>query len=276
MAAYILDFKTKDYVALNSAEPLPLTYSCDRVYVEYYFKIDSNGNINISKIGKTRDGRHYREGVGIEQVLSINDNIPIPDYFIDIINFLLKPILSCDIERFQNALNFPTCGYTPTISGFERLNEIKNSQLTERYWEIVVDTIKRIKENIKKNVENPQDNLDIKTQLDTYISKTNQQQENLLELEKKIENIQTAYFDALNDNKKLKQIIETKVIKQFELESLEINGLKKEINARKQLDEYNKQQKQEMEEKEKERVWNVHKQDKQNYDPLDRYFSKKT
>ena len=86
MAAYILDFKTKDHVALNSVEPLPLTYSCDRVYVEYYFKIDSNGNINISKIGKTRDGRPYREGVGIEQVLSINDNIPIPDYFIDIIN----------------------------------------------------------------------------------------------------------------------------------------------------------------------------------------------
>ena len=67
-------------------------------------------DINISKIGKTRDGRPYREGVGIEQVLSINDNIPIPDYFIDIINFLLKPILSCDIERFENSLNFPTGG----------------------------------------------------------------------------------------------------------------------------------------------------------------------
>lgn len=264
MTAYILDFKTNSHIVLDIG-PLPLVYSCNRSYVEYYFKIDSNGNVNISKFEKTEDGRPNRQGGGIEQVLSINDNIPIPNYLIDIINFLLKPITTGDIEWCKKV------GHDVCHTKTQMLFKTKNMQLTERYWEIVVDTIKRIKENIKKNVENPQDNLDIKTQLDTYISKTNQQQENLLELKKKIENIQTAYFDALNDNKKLKEIIKTNHLKQFELES-EINRLKGDINTKKQLDEYNKQQQQKMEELEKERVWKEYKQNKQNYDPLKSYF----
>ena len=65
---------------------------------------------------------------------------------------------------------------------------------------MVIDVIKRMKQEIKELVENPQDNLDIKTQLDTFISKTNLQQENIVELEKKIKNIQNSYFDTLNDN----------------------------------------------------------------------------
>jgi hypothetical protein len=143
----------------------------------------------------------------------------------------------------------------------------QNSQLTERYWEIVVNTIKRIKENVKKIVETPQDNLGIKTQLDTFITKTTLQQENIVGLETKIENIQTSYVDVLNDNKKLKEIVKTNNHKQTELEC-EINRLKGEINTMKQLDEYNKLEQQKMEELETEGIKKWVKLQKQNYNPL--------
>ena len=95
---------------------------------------------------------------------------------------------------------------------------------------------------MKKIVENPQDTLDIKTQLDTFISKTKLQQENKVELEKKIENIQTAYVDTLNDNKNLKGIIKEKDNKQTELEC-EINRLLQELNSMKQLEKNNEHKK---------------------------------
>jgi len=265
MTSYILDIKTSSHLVLNRNESLPLMYSHNRTYVEYYFKLDSNGNINISKFQKTQDGKPYRYEGGIEQVLSINDNIPIPDYFINIIKFLINPITSDDIKQFEYGKSIHEI--STERHKLESRASGRNGQLIERYWEIVIDVIKKIKDQVKEIIENPKDSLDIKTQLNAYISKTNQQQENIVELETKIENIQTAYFDVLNENKKLKEIIKTKNNKQIELES-EINKLKGDINSRKQLDEYNKQQHQKMEELEKERVWKEYKQNKQNYDPL--------
>lgn len=264
MTTYILDTKTKEHFVHDSGGPLPLIYSDSRCYVEYYFKIDNNGNVDISKFKKCQDGRPYRQGGGIEQVLKINDNIPIPNYFIDIINFLINPCTIEDIENYERT----KCDYLPGPTLQWQINS-KNSQLTERYLEIVVNTIKRIKENVKKIVENPQDNLDIKTQLDTFITKTTLQQENIVGLETKIENIQTSYFDVLNDNKKLKEIVKTKNNKQAELEC-EINRLKGEINTMKQLDEYNKLEQQKMEELENRRIIEHYKLQKQNYNPLSR------
>ena len=86
MTTYILDTKTQKHSVHNSG-----------CYVEYYFKIDNNGNVDISKFVKCQDGTPARQGGGIEQVLKINDNIPIPNYFIDIINFLINPITINDI-----------------------------------------------------------------------------------------------------------------------------------------------------------------------------------
>ena len=255
MATYILDIKTQKHSVHNSG-----------CYVEYYFKIDNNGNVDISKFVKCQDGTPARQGGGIEQVLKINDNIPIPNYFIDIINFLINPITINDIviyERAKSQFDFNPNDLNWLTNNANRVN----SQLTERYWEIVVNTIKRIKENVKKIVENPQDNLDIKTQLDTFIAKTTLQQENIVGLETKIENIQTSYFDVLNDNKKLKEIVKTKNHKQTELEC-EINRLKGEINTMKQLDEYNKLEQQKMEELENRRIIEHYKLQKQNYNPL--------
>ena len=263
MTTYILDTKTKEHFVHDSGGPLPMIYSDSRCYVEYYFKIDNNGNVDISKFKKCQYGRPYRQGGGIEQVLKINDNIPIPNYFIDIINFLINPCTIEDIENYERAKCDPLLNPNKII-----LNR-NNSQLTERYMEIVVNTIKRIKENVKKIVENPQDNLDIKTQLDTFITKTTLQQENIVGLETKIENIQTSYFDVLNDNIKLKEIVKTKNHKQTELEC-EINRLKGEINTMKQLDEYNKLEQQKMEELENRRIIEHYKLQKQNYNPLSR------
>ena len=137
----------------------------------------------------------------------------------------------------------------------------------KKYLEMVIDVIKRMKQEIKELVDKPQDTLDIKTQLDTFISKNNLQQENIVELEKKIENIQTAYFDTLNDNKKSKDIINRQNIKQVELEC-ENKRLLQELNAMKQLEEHNKHEEQKMEEIEKERLWIEYKLQKQNYNPL--------
>jgi hypothetical protein len=250
MTTYILDIKTKEYSIVYDM------YMQGPV-VEYYFKIDNNGNVDISKFEKYR-GRPIRQDGGIEQVLKINDNIPIPNYFIDIINFLINPITINDIivyERDKDRWDF-----APN----QPINSA-NNVLTDRYWEIVVTTIKRIKENVKKIVENPQDNLDIK--LDSYISKTKLQQENIVELEKKQENIQLAYFDTLNDNKKLKDRIKQKDDKQVELEC-ENKRLLQELNAMKQLEETKKQEQQKMEELETEEIKKWSKLKKQNYNPL--------
>jgi hypothetical protein len=263
MNSYVLDFKTNNHV-VGSCQ---YTYDQSRMYVEYFFKIDINGNINISKFHKCQNGEPYFQGRGIEQVLSINDNIQIPDYFIDIIKFLINPITNQDIKIFkegEHSIAWVMGGKRPDLN---KLSSNSNLQLTERYWEIVVDTITKIKEQVKENVENPQCSLDLKTQLDTYISKTKQQQEYILELEKKIENIQTAYFDTLNDNKKLKEKIKTKDNKET-VHKCEINKLSEHINTRKQLDEYNKNEQKKMEELEKEKLWKEYKLRKQNYNPL--------
>ena len=235
MTTYILDIKTKEYsINHDNIGQGPV--------VEYYFKIDNNGNVDISKFEKCRDGRPIRQGGGIEQVLKINDNIPIPNYFIDIINFLINPITINDIviyEREKSRIDFNPNDLNWLTKYANRANSY---MITERYLEIVVTTIKRIKENVKKIVENPQDTLDIKTQLDTFISKTKLQQENIVELEKKIENIQTAYVDTLNDNKNLKGIIKEKDNKQVELEC-ENKRLLQELNNRKQLEKNNEHKK---------------------------------
>ena len=52
MNTYILDTKTNAHFVHDSREPLPLMYNENRCYVEYYFKIDNNGNVDISKLKK--------------------------------------------------------------------------------------------------------------------------------------------------------------------------------------------------------------------------------
>ena len=254
MTEYVLDIKTHEQRNTHNG--------C--YYTKYFFQIDVNGNVNVSTQScNFTNGFGFSEGEK-KNILSINDNIPVPKYFINIIKAL---ILQESLEMIDNYKKGGLTEYQIRCEGTAVTCDRGNYGVYESYWKMVIDVIKRVKQEIKELVENPQDNLDIKTQLDTYISKTTQQQENIVELEKKIENIQTAYFDTLNDNKKLKDIINRQNIKQTELEC-EINRLKGEINTIKQLEETRKREQQKMEEFEKESLWKQYKLQKQNYDPL--------
>jgi hypothetical protein len=253
MTTYVLDIIAKSCYHEERG-----SYPGNGVHLKYFFKIDINGNVDISKTSA-----HNFNGLNsspITKVLLINDNIPIPKYFISVIKSLINQVTLEDIETIEQIKKTGHHHLT-------RFNEYNDVQIKGRYWEIVVDIIKRIKQEVKELIENPQDNLDIKTQLDTLNVKTILQQENIVELEKKIENIQSAYFDVLNDNKKSKEIINRQNIKQIELEH-EINILQEEINTMKQLEETRKHEQQKMEDLEKERLWIEYKRQKQNYNPL--------
>ena len=261
MTELVLDIET--YPQSNDYIP---NQGC-RSYTKYFFQIDVNGNVNISeKTSCKNDGSGEKKNI-----LSVNDNIPVPNYFINIIKALILQTTFQQIDTINIDKNKPGC-YGSVEDNIIQRSTIRSDrgsydQVYKKYWEMVIDTIKRIKQEVKEIVENPQNKLDIKAQIDTYITKTKQQQKNIVELEKKIENIQTAYFDTLNDNKKLKELIKTKDNKQTELE-IENKRLLQELNNRKQLDEYNKKEQQKMEELEKERLWIEYKLQKQNYNPL--------
>ncbi len=267
MSEFVLDIETYPQSDDHSVHGCPS-------YTKYFFQIDINGNVCISKKQSCKN-----DGSGEKKnILSINDNIPVPNYFVNIIKALILQISLEVIDTLNNQSEGTR--YMLGIRGSVEHNIIKMSAIKsdkgihghvyENYWVMVIDTIKRIKQEVKEIVENPQDNnLDIKAQLNTYITKTKQQQKNILDLENKIENIQTAYFDTINDNKKLKELIKTKDNKQTELE-IENKRLLQELNNRKQLDEYNKKEQQKLEELEKERLWIEYKLKKQNYNPLDR------
>jgi hypothetical protein len=256
MTEFVLDIETYQQSDDYSVHGCPS-------FTKYFFQIDINGNVNISEKRSCKsDG-----GGEKKNILTINDNIQVPHYFINIIKAL---ILQQSLEKLDN---HKKNNFYSLMSGCEfditTLSAVKSDRggydhVFKKYWEMVIDVIKRMKLEIKELVENPQDNLDIKTQLDTKI---NLQQKNIVELEKKIENIQTAYFDSLNDNKKLKGIIKEKDNKQTELQS-ENKRLLQEINAMKQLEKDNKHELQKMEEIEKERLWIEYKLQKQNYNPL--------
>ena len=255
MTTYVLDIISKPCYTEGLG-----CYKGNGDYIKYFFKIDINGNVDISKTSS-----HHFNGLNsspITKVLLINDNIPIPKYFISIITHLINNVTLEDIEKIETIKKIGNSHHQLTM-----FNEYNDAQIKGRYWEIVVDIIKRIKQEVKEVIENPQDNLDIKTHLDTLNVKTILQQENIVELEQKIENIQTAYFDVLNDNKKSKEIIKNQNIKHVELE-YEINRLQEEINTMKQLEETRKHEQQKMEELEKETLWIEYKRQKQNYNPL--------
>ena len=257
MTEYVLDIETYQQSDDHSVHGCPS-------YTKYFFQIDINGNVNISeKISCKSDGTGEKK-----KILSINDNIPVPQYFINIIKALILQITLEQIESENKKRDIPVeFGGRGKIMDSTMLDFGIHRHVYKKYWEMVIDVIKRMKQEIKELVDKPQDTLDIKTQLDTFISKTNLQQENIVELEKKIENIQTAYFDTLNDNKKSKDIINRQNIKLVELEC-ENKRLLQELNAMKQLEEHNKHEEQKMEEIEKERLWIEYKLQKQNYNPL--------
>ncbi len=259
MTTYVLDIETE-----FQRDDEPGFGGCP-YSTKYLFKIDTNGNVNISSQSSVHTTGQGSSVSGIKNIININDNIPVPKYFINIIKSLILQTTIDDLKQINNTHPH----YFHKISYQDTTKQDKGIQkhVYKRYWEMVIDTILKIKQEIKNIIENPEENLDIEIKMQTYISKTQQQQEQILELEKNIENIQTVYLDILNDNKKIKEINQTLKSKITELE-IKLNEEISKTNNKKQLEEQHKLEQKRLEEKEKEYVWNEYKKRKNNYNPL--------
>ena len=180
MTEFVLDIETHTQSDNHSVHGCPS-------YTKYFFKIDVNGNVNISEKTACKDDGSDEK----KSILSINDNIPVPKYFINIIKALILQVTFQQIDTINRNINVPGCYYGSLEHNIIHVSAIKSDRgnydhVYKKYWVMVIDTIKRIKQEVKEIVENPQDNLEIKAQLDTYITKTKQQKQNIVDLENKI------------------------------------------------------------------------------------------
>ena len=140
----------------------------------YDFKIDTKGNIFV-KQGIS----HYTDPTPIPKNLlfSIIDDIKIPEYIIKLFDYLSNGMI-------KNNRNM-SCrdGDAHTLFG----------------------VVKHLKQSIKEMAQNPQNITEIQTQIELYANKNKMLELELESMNNKIKNIQTAYFDAINDNEKNKE-----------------------------------------------------------------------
>jgi hypothetical protein len=171
MSEYLIDYETPDMPIEHSCN------SCSSCWTKYWFKINKYGNVEINEQRYTNisgQGSTYSQP---QNVLIINDNIPIPLYMIE----MLKTLITT--------------------------NSSNKHYLYHYHWQIVLNTIKQLKTSLKELSNNPQDAKDMKTQLEFSLNKNELLETQLTEMEQKIKNIQTAYFDTLKDTEKLKEEI---------------------------------------------------------------------
>lgn len=209
MSNYVVDILT-DFHRLS-----PPSGSCGSDYKQYMIKIDNNGNVTISQRFRSSHSGHSDEISGFSKLLEINDNIPIPMYLIPVIK-----------QLFTDKYYYDALKHGREESGSSNYNNLYNE-----HWDIAINSLKLLKQELKLTTENPQNILDIKNKLETYITKFNLQEGISSELENKIENIQKAYFDTINDNKKIKD--ENKILKE------KITQLENEIKNRKDIEYVN-------------------------------------
>lgn len=146
----------------------------------YDFKIDTNGNVYVKEGFKSYND-NYRPIIPKNEYFSIVDNIKIPKHMMEII-----------IDILQNHYNpNPSRRYQQLSVSLQKVN-------------MFFDLIKNIKKTIKEMSEHPQ-NIENQTQLELYINKNKILEEEIENMNKKIKNIQTAYFDTINDNEQIKQ-----------------------------------------------------------------------
>jgi hypothetical protein len=210
MSNYVVDILTTFY------RLSPPDGSCASQWKQHMIKIDNNGNVTISQNYMNCCSGCSSTYSGFSKLLEINDNIPIPVYLIPVI----KQIFT-DKYYYEGKTHF--WEQPPSCSTYQNLyNE---------HWEIAINSLKLLKQELKQTTENPENILDIKNKLETYITKINLQEANASELEHKIENIQKAYFDTINDNKKMKD--ENKLLRD------KITQLENEIKNRKDVEYIN-------------------------------------
>ena len=240
MTTYLLDIKQETKYQYNTFNLI------------YHFQIDINGNVCIKKGDREYNYREYNYRDC--DCIIINDNIPFPSYLIKSIELLIMGVtLSNENTHKRSVSSKAAYGGSPTTNCFY-----------DKHFELIADTIIRIKTSLKEIIENPKEHLDLEQQLNSYIAKSKLQQEYILEVEKKMENLQTAYFDVLNDNKKFKEINNVLRTKNIELER-KLNEEVSKASNKTQLDEHYKLEQKRLEELEKERIWYEYKQSKNNF-----------
>jgi hypothetical protein len=188
-------------------------------YTKYFFQIDVNGNVNISeKVSCKNDGSGEKKNI-----LSINDNIPVPKHFINIIRALILQVTFQQIDTINH--NIRGLDFHGSVEdNIINVSAIKSNrgvydQVYKKYWEMAIDVIKRMKQEIKELVDNPKDNLDIKVCLDTYITKIKQQQNIIVGLELnniKLEIENKRLLQELNNIKQLGEYNKNKKIEELE------------------------------------------------------------
>jgi len=164
---YVIDILThfyRDYSVNESSSS----------WKQYMIKIDVNGNVIVLHSFMNSHSNNHNE---FTKILEINDNIPIPSYLIPVI----KHMFPCSSIVSRNG----DCSYHPTK---------KYTNLYNNHWEIMIDLLKKLKQEIKKthNVESNITNL------------MGLQEDKNLEFEKKMDIINTKISQILNDNEKLK------------------------------------------------------------------------
>jgi len=182
---YVLDCETKEIRSHPGGD--------NQWISKYYFQIDIRGNVKVQEVGRYSHDRGASFG-NKRMILSIDDNIPIPTYLVDV----LKEVISCDVIN---------------DTGFWHRN--------------VINVFNKIKSGLKELANNPLDAADIKSQLGFSMNKNEILQNELKEMEQKCKNIQAAYVDTLKDNEKLKQ--EKEAVNQKlkkEIEDLKVKNTK--------------------------------------------------
>jgi len=191
MTTYILDFVTGEY------RDAPSHQGCFAFTMyKYYFNIDTRGNIKIKEQNIFVCSGNPNEHGLVKDILIINDNIPIPNYL---------------IETLKTLITFKHDG----------------TSVYRSHWICIIETIKQLKQSLKELTENPQKETNIesniKIQLDNSTIKNEILEKQVKDMEQKLENLQTVYFDTLQDDKKIKE--ENKLLKDkiLKLESEIIN-----------------------------------------------------
>lgn len=152
--------------------------SCWGMIYTYNFQIDKNGNINV-KFGIAQYDMSQPEPTKL--LFEIVDNIKVPNYIIELYEYLIKSHL-----------------LTTKGNGACRLEKM------EMFFEIV----KNLKKSIKYMYDNPENIIDIHGQIKLFKHKNIILEDELQKMNTKIENIQKVYFDTLHENKLLKKKIQ--------------------------------------------------------------------
>ena len=164
---YVLDYETGEIINIENN-------GNDNDRHKYHYQIDSRGNVKIEHTSGC-----YWQGkltwARAQTRLSINDNIPVPPYWVDV----LKEVISCKADH---------------SSGFWDKN--------------VINVFNKIKSGLKELANNPHNAANINSRLVFYMNKNEILKNELKELEQKCKNIQATYVDTLKDNEKLKKEIE--------------------------------------------------------------------